>query len=112
MTSGGNNKRCRTAISGSLLLIWLAGCQMDGLSSVLPKTDGSTEMVEVSAPAEVKYHPSDEPLRLGSENFARGQYGIAERYFRDAVEKEPNNATAWIGLAACYDELRRFDLAA
>ncbi len=61
--------------------------------------------------AEVQYYPSDEPLRLGIEHFNRGNFGIAERYFRDAVEKAPKDASAWIGLAASYDRLGRFDLA-
>ena len=65
----------------------------------------------VQDPGEVKYHPSDEPLKLGMEYFSRGQYGIAQRYYRDAVEKAPKDVTAWIGLAASYDRLRRFDLA-
>jgi Flp pilus assembly protein TadD len=68
-----------------------------------------TATVEESG--DVKYYPSDEPLRLGMEYFARGQYGISQRYFRDAVEKAPKDVTAWIGLAASYDRLRRFDLA-
>ena len=41
----------------------------------------------------------------------RGNYGIAQRYFKDAVEKAQRDVTAWIGLAASYDRLRRFDLA-
>ena len=65
----------------------------------------------VQEPADVKYYPSDEPLRMGMEHFSRGNYGISQRYFRDAVEKAPKDATAWIGLAASYDRLRRFDLA-
>ncbi len=65
----------------------------------------------VQEPADIKYYPSDEPLRLGLEHFSRGNYGLSERYFRDAVEKAPKDATAWIGLAASYDRLRRFDLA-
>ena len=36
---------------------------------------------------------------------------VAQRYFRDAVEKAPKDASAWIGLAASYDHLARFDLA-
>jgi hypothetical protein len=43
----------------------------------------------VQEAADVKYYRSDEPLRLGIEHFNRGNYGIAERYFRDAVEKAP-----------------------
>jgi Flp pilus assembly protein TadD len=65
----------------------------------------------VQAPLDSKYYASDEPLRLGNEHFGRGNYGIAERYFRDAVEKAPRDVTAWVGLAASYDRLRRFELA-
>jgi Flp pilus assembly protein TadD len=59
----------------------------------------------------VKYYPSDEPLRAALEHFNRGHYGLAERYFQDAVERAPKDPTAWIGLAACYDRLGRFDFA-
>jgi len=65
----------------------------------------------VQEPTDVKYYPSDEPVRLGLEHFNRGRYGIAQRYFKDAVEKSPRDVTAWVGLAASYDRLRRFDLA-
>jgi Flp pilus assembly protein TadD len=65
----------------------------------------------VQEPTDVKYYPSDEPVRMGLEQFNRGNYGIAQRYFKDAVEKSPEDVTAWVGLAASYDRLRRFDLA-
>jgi Flp pilus assembly protein TadD len=48
---------------------------------------------------------------MGLEHFNRGHYGIAQRYFQDAVEKAPRDLTAWTGLAASYDRIRRFDLA-
>src|SRR5262249_4563630 len=57
------------------------------------------------------YYRSDEPLRLGIEHFNRGSFGLAERYFRDATEKASKDPTAWVGLAASYDRLARFDLA-
>jgi Flp pilus assembly protein TadD len=54
-------------------------------------------------------------LNLGKRHFREGNYGLAERHFRRAVEKAPgeahHDAEAWIGLAASYDRLRRFDLA-
>jgi Flp pilus assembly protein TadD len=65
----------------------------------------------VQDPNEVIYYPSDQPLKMGLEHFERGNFGIAERYFRDAVEKAPKDVTAWIGLAASYDRIGRFDLA-
>ena len=65
----------------------------------------------VQEPTDVKYYPSDEPVRMGLEHFNRGNYGLSQRYFKDAVEKAPKDVTAWVGLAASYDRLRRFDLA-
>ena len=65
----------------------------------------------VQGDASVQYYPSDEPLRLAAEHFHRGDFGIAAHYFRDAVEKAPRDASAWIGLAASYDHEGRFDLA-
>ncbi len=65
----------------------------------------------VQEPTDVKYYASDEPLRMGLEMFNRGNFGLSQRYFKDAVEKAPKDITAWVGLAASYDRLRRFDLA-
>ncbi|MGY3574381.1 tetratricopeptide (TPR) repeat protein [Bradyrhizobium sp. USDA 4504] len=65
----------------------------------------------VQEPTDVKYYPSDEPVRMGLEHYNRGNYGISQRYFKEAVEKAPKDVTAWVGLAASYDKLRRFDLA-
>jgi len=50
-------------------------------------------------------------LQLGKENFRGANYGKAENHFRKAVEIRPDNASAWAGLAASYDQLGRFDLA-
>ena len=54
--------------------------------------------------------PSDD-LNMGKKQYRAGNFGLAERYFRRAVETHPRDAEAWIGLAAAYDRLRRFDLA-
>jgi Flp pilus assembly protein TadD len=85
------------------LLLLVAGC--GSLPGAVPTT------ATVQDPTDVKYFPSDEPLRMGNEQFGRGNYGLSERYFRDAVEKAPKDGTAWIGLAASYDRLRRFNFA-
>src|SRR5579871_4190847 len=106
--------------SAAMSAISVGGCVADGANSWAdvfangPVFAPAAEPVvtpTVQDPADVRYFPSDEPLRLGLEHFNRGNYGLAERYFRDAVEKAPKDATAWIGLAACYDRIGRFDLA-
>ena len=48
---------------------------------------------------------------IGKKYFRQGSYGLAERHFRKAVELHPRDAEAWLGLAAAYDRLKRFDLA-
>jgi hypothetical protein len=88
-------------------------------------TTGSTGSV-ITAPAEPG--PSGEPiaplakpgllgddphddLQMGKRYFRANNFGLAEKSFRMAVQKHPRDAEAWVGLAASYDRLRRFDLA-
>jgi Flp pilus assembly protein TadD len=106
-----------------LALLGLTGCGADGTLSLEtpatvpppvlepPPTLTPPKTPTVEQPADVRYYPSDQPVRLGLEHFNRGHYGIAEKYFRDAVEKAPRDVTAWVGLAATYDRIGRFDLA-
>jgi Tfp pilus assembly protein PilF len=50
-------------------------------------------------------------LNTGKKLYRSANFGLAERSFRRAVEARPQDAEAWVGLAACYDQLRRFELA-
>jgi Flp pilus assembly protein TadD len=65
----------------------------------------------VGACASLPERPSDAPLRLGKEQFERRNFGLAEVHFRAAVEANPQSIESWVGLAASYDRLHRFDLA-
>jgi Flp pilus assembly protein TadD len=99
----------------------LAGCETDGngvalsagdatpVASLVSETPPATFTVQ--DPADLKYYRSDEPLKLGFEHFNRGNFGIAAKYFEDAAAKAPKDASAWVGLAASYDRIGRFDLA-
>lgn len=62
-------------------------------------------------PAPSDQRPSDEGVMQGQRHFVAGDYGLAERNFRTAVEVNPVSGPAWLGLAASYDRLSRFDLA-
>jgi Flp pilus assembly protein TadD len=87
----------------------LAGCQTDATSSLSPAAAAPT--LTVQDPDATKYFPSDEPLHLATEYFDRGDFGTAAKYYEDAVTRAPKDASAWIGLAASYDRIGRFDLA-
>jgi Flp pilus assembly protein TadD len=54
--------------------------------------------------------PGDD-LSLGKRHYRERNYGLAEQHFRRAVEKLPRDGEAWLGLAASYDRLRRYELA-
>ena len=89
------------AVAGAALV--LGGCQ-----TPLP---GET-VVSGDPPAfETGILSSNEANRLGRADLAAGDYGMAERHFRAAVETDKGDAPSWIGLAAAYDNLARFDLA-
>lgn len=85
----------------ALVTIFLCGCQ----SSVENRLLGELGMTM----EDPKFYPSDDYLRTGKVNFRNGDFGSAELNFRKAVEVTPKDAEAWLGLAATYDQLRRFD---
>ncbi len=117
-------KRVGGAIIVAMASVLVSGCQTtggpDAPTAAIPAASQPAALDSPAFPEktltvqdvnDVKYYPSDEPLRVGLEQFNRGNFALAERYFQDAVEKTPRDATAWVALAACYDRLMRFDLA-
>jgi Flp pilus assembly protein TadD len=106
--AGGSDSVKGLSAIAAFAALTLAGCETVAENA---HVESPATSLTVQQPEQVKYYPSDEPLKLGIEHFNRGSYGLAERYFRDAVEKAPRDVTAWVGLAASYDRLARFDLA-
>jgi Flp pilus assembly protein TadD len=88
-------QRC-AAMALLVIVVPLAGCQSLGANSALSLASEPPGIAEVSG---------------GKEQFRAGNFGLAEAAFKRAVELAPQNGEAWLGLAACHDELRRFDLA-
>ena len=112
MAISGRALRVRRVAAAAMLTVAVSGCVLDGtLSTAPPEPVLPAITPTVQEPGDLKFLPSDESRKLGLEHFNRGDYGIAERYFRDAVEKAPRDGTAWVGLAASYDRIGRYDLA-
>ena len=108
--------RALPLVAACILGLGAAGCQTSDPGQAQATAAAALEAPAapnptVEDPADIKYFPSDEPIRLGAQHFKEGSYGLAQRYFLDAGEKAPRDAAAWIGLAASYDRLARFDLA-
>jgi hypothetical protein len=52
--------------------------------------------------------PEQPLLDQAKVHFRNSEYGLAERYFRQAVAERYRNVEAWLGLAASYDNLKVF----
>ena len=55
------------------------------------------------------YHPDDQLLISAKANFREGNYGKANRLFKQAIDVSENDPQAWLGYAATSDMLRRWD---
>ena len=105
------------ARAGSLLGLAaaLAGCQTPDLGGLFPTAGGSVALVataaETPAPGPALPGAPTDDAALGREHYGAGRHGLAEIHFRRAVEANRDNLEAWLGLAAAYDRLKRFDLA-
>jgi Flp pilus assembly protein TadD len=117
----------RVVVATVACLLWLNGCETStrlgdmfqstaqtAASQDDPATTGSVRPTPrqsaptASAPA---LPDPNEDVSLGKKYFRAGNFSLAERHFRRAVELHPRDLESWIGLAACYDRQRRFDLA-
>jgi Flp pilus assembly protein TadD len=123
---GGLMQRVRLFFIVAGSLVWLIGCSSTQLAdksgnasteanaSGDPQQTGTVAAViglgETSNAGLLGADPKDD-LSLGKQHFRQENYGLAEHYFRRAAESHPRDGEAWLGLAAAYDRLRRFDLA-
>ena len=87
------------ALLGAAMVV--SGCQSSTIDSTKTTSIAPVATADISA--------SD--LQAGKSQFRDANYGLAEKHFRKAVELRADNAEAWMGLAASYDQLGRFDFA-
>ncbi|QKV17789.1 tetratricopeptide repeat protein [Oricola thermophila] len=78
----------------------VAGCQTDSIDSAFALGNNANGQGDLAS----------RKIAFARKQFAAGNYGLAEKNFRLAVEATPENGEAWLGLAAAYDQLGRFDL--
>ena len=130
--------RGRTVVAIALCLLWLSGCESpaklgdmfqakpdapQGASSGPdasaagtpseedPSSTGTVQPGGRDVGAKRAAGRESEDVSLGKTYFNAGKFTLAEHHFRRAVELHPRDLDSWIGLAASYDRLRRFELA-
>jgi tetratricopeptide (TPR) repeat protein len=119
----------REVVATVACLLWLNGCESStrlgdmfqsntaanqGASQDDPAVTGSLPpKPREGSPAATAPRSSDpnDDVSLGKKYFRAGNFALAERHFRRAVELHPRDVDSWIGLAASYDRQRRFELA-
>jgi len=94
-------------VLSSVCLFALVGCETTA------ETTGTVVARKNDTPTSTGIMGEDprDDVNLGKKHYRDNAFGLAEQHFRRAVEKGPNDLEAWIGLAASYDKLKRFDLA-
>jgi Flp pilus assembly protein TadD len=91
----------------AMLCLAMGGCKIfEGDAEVDTELAGG-----ISSDSSFGSAPESVWLEKAKTNYAQGNYGLAERFYRQAIEERASNAEAWLGLAASYDRLKRFDLA-
>jgi Flp pilus assembly protein TadD len=121
-------RAARVLVATVACLLWLNGCETStrlgdlfqskteasqSASQDDPVTTGSLQPASLKpSSATAKASPDNkDDVSLGKKHFRDGNFSLAERHFRRAVELRPRDLESWIGLAASYDRQRRFDLA-
>lgn len=92
-----------SVLAGVLLSVGLASCQTNPTAAL-----NVNDTVTLGAGG---VDPTYDDLQMGKVQFAEGNFGLAEKYFRQTVERKADNPAGWMGLAASYDRLGRYDLA-
>jgi Flp pilus assembly protein TadD len=106
--TGRRGRRRAAGLQSAILVLALSACSVTG--GDLSGAFGDKEN-QLNAPGSANFYSSDDAVAAGKEYFHQGDYGHAEAAYRKAVELMQTDGEAWLGLAASYDRLRRFDLA-
>lgn len=125
----------RIGIARALLValagLWLGGCSASGnfanpfeskrsdaqahapASAYAPPNDDNvaTGSIPAALGAQAPADQASDEVGLGKQAYRANNFILSETHFRRATEVEPRHLEAWLGLAATYDRLRRFDLA-
>ena len=97
----GMRHRLPTAAAALAAALMVTGCT----------TNANVDTTKTTAIQPIAKNVGATDLEEGKAQFREANFGLAEQHFRKAVELKSDNAEAWMGLAASYDELGRFDFA-
>lgn len=95
-------------VIAAVALLATASCSDIGIGEFSAFSDSSDSVSDTS---NRDYYPNDQLIVSGKSHFAEGNYGLAYRSFKKAIDVAPEDPQAWLGYAAAADMTRRFDKA-
>ncbi len=100
----------RLSIAGVAMTIAVAALLLGGCGASLSELSSLASDKPIE-PTVYGTAPSRRHVETGKHAYRQGDFGLAADSFSKAVEEDKDNSEAWLGLAASYDRLKRFDQA-
>ncbi len=98
----------RGLLALAIVALPLAGCSSTGGDAFGAFGGGSLEKVDI---VDVQGYTADRALSEARAHFRLGDFGYSAALYKRYAELTPTDPEGYVGLAASYDRLRRFDLA-
>ena len=92
----------------SVVVLPLAGCSSTGTDAFGAFGGGPLQAVDL---VNAEGYTADRALSEARAHFRIGDFGYSAALYKRYAELTPNSPEGYVGLAASYDRLRRFDLA-
>ena len=94
-------------LAGVLLVLALGGCSLGNFGGSSAFGGAPTRIADISGQG---ISTVDDALARARAHFKTNDFGYSAAYYKRAAELAPQNAESYVGLAASYDRLGRFDL--
>lgn len=94
----------RGLIALAIAVMPLSGCTTAGFSAF-----GNNELTTAEV-ADIGGYGADQALAEARAHFRNSDFGYSAALYKRVVELSPKDPEGYVGLAASYDRLRRFDL--
>ena len=98
----------RSLLAVAAVTLALGGCSSTGTPDALGTF--STGPIKASDLANIEGYTADQALAAARDHFRMADFGYSTALYKRYLELAPNDPQGYIGLAASYDRLRRFDL--
>ncbi len=98
----------RGVLAVATMALALAGCSSTGAPDALGAF--SAGPIKASDLANIEGTTADQALAAARDHFRMGDFGYSTALYKRYLQLAPNDPQGYIGLAASYDRLRRFDL--